>query len=73
MVATIASVVLVVAWLVIDGELWDRPDGNSAEARDRSRLYNTSTLVYRKEDMLAPIPPGAKAPVMTSSHSDGGH
>lgn len=45
MVATIASVVLVVAWLVIDGELWDRPDGNSAAAKERSRLYNTSTLV----------------------------
>jgi hypothetical protein len=45
LVATIASVVLVVAWLVIDGELWDRPDDESAEARERSRLYNTSTLV----------------------------
>ena len=45
MVATIASVALVVAWLVIDGELWDRPDDNSAEARERSRLYNISTLV----------------------------
>ncbi len=45
LVATIASIALVVAWLVIDGELWDRPDGNSAEARERSRLYNTSTLV----------------------------
>ncbi|MGF9660907.1 hypothetical protein AAIH25_03440 [Arthrobacter crystallopoietes] len=45
MVATIASIALVVAWLVIDGELWDRPDDNSAEARERSRLYNTSTLV----------------------------
>ena len=44
-VATIASVALVVAWLVIDGELWDRPDDDSAEARERSRLYNTSTLV----------------------------
>ncbi len=44
-VATIASVVLVVAWLVIDGELWDRPDDDSPEARERSRLYNTSTLV----------------------------
>ena len=44
-VATIASIALVVAWLVIDGELWDRPDDNSAEARERSRLYNTSTLV----------------------------
>ena len=45
MIATIASITLVVAWLVIDGELWDRPDDNSPEARDRSRLYNTSTLV----------------------------
>jgi hypothetical protein len=45
MVASIASVALVVAWLVIDGELWDRPDDNSAEAKERSRLYNTSTLV----------------------------
>ena len=44
-VATIASVALVVAWLVFDGELWDRPDDNSAEAKERSRLYNTSTLV----------------------------
>ena len=44
-VATVASVALVVAWLVIDGELWDRPDDDSTEARERSRLYNTSTLV----------------------------
>jgi hypothetical protein len=45
MVASVASIALVVAWLVIDGKLWDRPDDNSAEARERSRLYNTSTLV----------------------------
>ena len=44
-VATVASIALVVAWLVIDGELWDRPDDNSAQARERSRLYNTSTLL----------------------------
>jgi hypothetical protein len=44
-VAMIASVVLAVAWLVIDGELWDRPDDDSAQARERSRLYNASTLV----------------------------
>jgi hypothetical protein len=44
-VATIASVALVVGWIVIDGELWDRPDDNSFEARERSRLYNTSTLL----------------------------
>jgi hypothetical protein len=45
MVAMIASIALVVGWIVIDGELWDRPNDNSSEARERSRLYNTSTLV----------------------------
>lgn len=45
LIATIASIVVVVAWLVIDADLWDRPDDDSTEARDRSRLYNTSTLV----------------------------
>src|SRR4051812_45791014 len=44
-VATIASVALVVGWLVIDGGLWDRPDDDSAEAKQRSRLYNSSTLL----------------------------
>ena len=44
-VATIASITIVVAWIVIDGELWDRPDDDSAQARERSRLYNTSTLL----------------------------
>lgn len=44
-VATIASIALVVAWLVIDGQLWDRPDDGSVEARERSRLYNISTLM----------------------------
>lgn len=44
-VATIASVALAVGWLVIDGELWDRPDDDSPPARERSRLYNASTIV----------------------------
>ncbi len=44
-VATIASIALVVAWLVIDGELWDRPDDESPQSRARSRLYNASTLL----------------------------
>jgi hypothetical protein len=44
-IASIASVALVVGWLVIDGELWDRPDDGSSPARERSRLYNTSTLL----------------------------
>jgi len=45
LVASIVSVALVVAWIVIDGELWDHPDDDSDEAKERSRLYNTSTLV----------------------------
>jgi hypothetical protein len=44
-VATVVSIALVVGWIVIDGELWDRPEHDSAEARERSRLYNTSTLL----------------------------
>jgi hypothetical protein len=44
-IATVASLALIVGWLVIDGELWDRPDNDSPEARERSRLYNTSTLL----------------------------
>jgi hypothetical protein len=44
-VAMIGSVTLVVAWLVIDGQLWDRPDDDSPQARERSRLYNASTLL----------------------------
>lgn len=45
LIASFMSVALVVGWLVIDGELWDRPEDDSAEARERSRLYNTSTLL----------------------------
>lgn len=44
-VATVGSIALVVGWLVIDGELWDRPDDDSPQARERSRLYNASTLL----------------------------
>jgi hypothetical protein len=45
LVATIGSIALVVGWLVVDAALWDRPEEDSAEARERSRLYNVSTLV----------------------------
>ncbi len=44
-VATAVSLAMVVGWLIIDGELWDHPEDGSAEARDRSRLYNLSTLL----------------------------
>jgi hypothetical protein len=44
-VAMVASITLVVAWLVVDGELWDHPDDDTPRARERSRLYNASTLV----------------------------
>lgn len=44
-VATVVSIAIVVAWIVIDGELWDRPEDSSRQARERSRLYNASTLL----------------------------
>lgn len=44
-VASLASIVLAVGWLVIDGELWDRPGDDSPQARERSRLYNASTVL----------------------------
>lgn len=44
-VATVASIAIVITWIVIDGGLWDRPEDDSAPARERSRLYNTSTLL----------------------------
>ncbi|WP_228528285.1 hypothetical protein [Microbacterium sp. UFMG61] len=43
--ATVASITIIIAWIVIDGRLWDRPDDDSSQARERSRLYNTSTLL----------------------------
>lgn len=43
--ATVTSIAIVIAWIVIDGRLWDRPDDDSRSARERSRLYNTSTLL----------------------------
>lgn len=43
--ATVASIAIIIAWIVIDGRLWDRPDDDSPAARERSRLYNTSTLL----------------------------
>jgi small-conductance mechanosensitive channel len=44
-VATVASIALAVAWILIEGQLWDRPDDESPQARERSRLYNASTVV----------------------------
>src|ERR1700738_3597587 len=35
--------------------------------------YNTSTLIYRKEQMLVPIPTGAKAPVIAEPATSSGH
>lgn len=45
LVAMLTSIALVVGWLLIDGELWDRPSDPSPQARGRSRLYNASTVL----------------------------
>ncbi|MFJ4265194.1 hypothetical protein ACIPY1_01420 [Paenarthrobacter nicotinovorans] len=44
-VAMLASIALVVGWLVVDAGLWDKAEDNSDATKERSRLYNTSTLI----------------------------
>ncbi|MFD9187169.1 hypothetical protein ACFWCA_02970 [Streptomyces phaeochromogenes] len=44
-IAMVGSVGLMIGWLIVDGELWHRSTEGSPEARQRTRLYNTSTVV----------------------------
>ncbi|MEU9781697.1 hypothetical protein AB0H92_12095 [Streptomyces phaeochromogenes] len=44
-IAMVGSVGLMIGWLIVDGELWHRSTEGSPEARQRERLYNTSTVV----------------------------
>jgi hypothetical protein len=41
--ATILSIAAMIAWLILDHELWERP--RSPTERERARLYNAATLV----------------------------
>ncbi|MCB8906774.1 MULTISPECIES: hypothetical protein [unclassified Streptomyces] len=44
-IAMVGSVGLMIGWLIVDGELWHRSAEASPEARQRARLYNTSTVL----------------------------
>jgi hypothetical protein len=44
-IATVGSVALMIGWLIVDAELWHRSAEGSPEARQRARLYNTSTVL----------------------------
>ncbi|MCX5230905.1 hypothetical protein [Streptomyces sp. NBC_00233] len=44
-IAMVGSVGLMIGWLIVDGELWHRSTEASPEARQRARLYNTSTVL----------------------------
>jgi hypothetical protein len=42
-ILTLAAIAALVTWLVVDHELWERPEGR--RARDRAVLYNAATVV----------------------------
>ncbi|WP_369147947.1 hypothetical protein [Streptomyces sp. R44] len=44
-IAMVGSVALMIGWLIVDAELWHRSAEGSPEARQRARLYNTSTVL----------------------------
>ncbi|MGW7072748.1 hypothetical protein ACWGII_37115 [Streptomyces sp. NPDC054855] len=44
-IATVGSVAIMIGWLIVDAQLWHRSSGNSPEEKQRTRLYNTSTVV----------------------------
>ncbi len=44
-VAMVVAIALGVVWIVVEGGLWDRPEDDSDLARERSRLYNASTVL----------------------------
>ncbi|MFJ8827781.1 hypothetical protein ACIREE_39365 [Streptomyces sp. NPDC102467] len=44
-IATIGSLATMIGWLIVDAQLWHRSSKSSPEARQRARLYNTSTIV----------------------------
>ncbi|MET7755893.1 hypothetical protein ABZT27_14425 [Streptomyces sp. NPDC005389] len=44
-IAMAGSIALMIGWLIVDGELWHRSTEGSPEARQRTRLYNASTVM----------------------------
>ncbi|MFC8507668.1 hypothetical protein ACFU3J_02840 [Streptomyces sp. NPDC057411] len=44
-IAMVGSVALMIGWLIVDAELWHRSAEGSPETRQRTRLYNTSTVL----------------------------
>ncbi|KIF03435.1 hypothetical protein PL81_24250 [Streptomyces sp. RSD-27] len=44
-IAMVGSIALMIGWLIVDAQLWHRSAGGSPEARQKARLYNTSTVL----------------------------
>ena len=55
---------------------YDAPETNNGIAHGHDfeiASYNTSTLIYRKDRLLAPMPPGAHAPVVVEEETAAAH
>lgn len=44
-IAMVGSIALIVGWLIIDAQLWQRTDDGTREGRAKRRLYNASTVL----------------------------
>jgi hypothetical protein len=44
-IAMVGSLVMIVSWLIVDADLWHRPNDDSGKYMDKRALYNASTVL----------------------------
>jgi hypothetical protein len=45
LLAMVGSIMLLVTWLIIDAELWERAENPTADEREKAWFYNSSTII----------------------------